>query len=184
MTVALCAYVFKMYVQYGNFLVCRLFQIICDNDYHFYNTSHIYNTSSTLHSSTPNFRRCGCFKKKKNTFSEFIFVCVRISTLYNNNSHTTIPLVYPSRVTRHAFLRSLVTCLFFTIHCLLAAWVSLPIIIFHFLSLITLLSVVHVSIMSRGNENFFPEKNDFFLKERNSSFSFNLLVPKLINNLR
>jgi hypothetical protein len=66
----------------------------------------------------------------------------------------------------------------------LAAWVSLPIIIFHFLSLITLLSVVHVSIMSRGNEIFFPEKNDFFLKERNSSFSFNLLVPKLINNLR
>jgi len=102
-------------------------------------------------------------------------------------THTTIPLVYPSRVTRHASLRSH-RHMFIFHHPLPLGLVSLSphyhlsLLVSH--PVITLLSVVHVSIMSRGNENFFPEKNDFFLKERNSSFSFNLLVPKLINNLR
>ena len=124
--------------------------------------------------------------KKKTTFQSLFLCCTNFYTNFYTVLKTT--QLYPSSIhlVSHVMHLSfpIVTCLFFTMHCLLASWVSLPIIIFHFLSPITLLSVVHVSIMSRGNEIFFPEKNDFFLKERNSSFSFNLLVPKLINNLR
>ena len=120
--------------------------------------------------------------QKKTTFLSLFLCCTNFYTVLKTTQTIPSSIHLVSHVMHLSF--PIVTRLFFTIHCLLAAWVSLPIIIFHFLSLITLLSVVHVSIMSRGNEIFFPEKNDFFLKERNSSFSFNLLVPKLINNLR
>ena len=104
--------------------------------------------------------------QKKTTFLSLFLCCTNFYTNFYTVLKTT--QLYPSSIhlVSHVMHLSfpIVTCLFFTMHCLLASWVSLPIIIFHFLSPITLLSVVHVSIMSRGNEIFFPEKNDFFLK--------------------
>jgi len=122
--------------------------------------------------------------QKKNNFSEFILCCTNFYTVLK----TTHICISPSSIhlVSHVMHLSvpIVTRLFFTIHCLLASWVSLPIIIFHFLSLITLLSVVHVSISLSRQRNLFSGKEWFFFKERNSSFSFNLLVPKLLNDPR